>query len=146
MWLPLLFVIICDYHFYLWLFMRIIFICNHLQSFVNNNVLFRIIISTRFFLILLLIHYQLLLFPTLNLNLMTLNLILIQCLWILIFVFFSPYIYSRLNKLAHDFFIYSQNRIYSYASNASIMYIFFYHIITQKVCFYHTIKFSYFSF
>ena len=59
---------------------------------------------------------------------------------------FSPYIYTILNKLVGDFFINSYNRINSYASNASIMHIFFWHIITQKVCFYHTIKFSYFSF
>ena len=61
-------------------------------------------------------------------------------------VFFSPYIYILLSKLADDFFINSHNRINSYASNASIMHIFFWHIITEKVCFYHTIKFSYFSF
>ena len=59
---------------------------------------------------------------------------------------FSPYTYTLLNKLADNFFINSHNRINSYASNACIMHIFFWHIITQKVCFYHTIKFSYFSF
>ena len=59
---------------------------------------------------------------------------------------FLSYIYTLLNKLVDGFFIYSKKRINSYASNASIMHIFFWHIITQKVCFYHTIKFSYFSF
>ena len=38
---------------------------------------------------------------------------------------FLPYIYTLLNKLADDFFIKIHNRINSYASNASIMYIFF---------------------
>ena len=45
-----------------------------------------------------------------------------------------------------NFFADFHNRINSYASNASLMYIFFWHTITQKVCFYHLIKFSYFSF
>ena len=62
---------------------------------------------------------------------------------ICIFIF---YIYTLLNKIADDFFIYFQNRINSYASNAGIMHIFFRHITTQKVCLYHTIKFSYSSF
>ena len=60
--------------------------------------------------------------------------------------FFPPYIYTLLNKLADVFFINSQNRINSYARNAGITHIFFWYIITQKVCFYYTIKFSYFSF
>ena len=38
---------------------------------------------------------------------------------------FLPYIYTLLNKLADDFFIKIHNRINSYASNASIMHIFF---------------------
>ena len=42
---------------------------------------------------------------------------------------FLPYIYTLLNKLVDDFFIYCQNRINSYASNASIMHIFFWRII-----------------
>ena len=61
-------------------------------------------------------------------------------------VFFLSYIYTLRNKLVDDFFIYSQHRINSYASNASIMYIFFWYTITQKVCFYYIIKFSHFSF
>ena len=48
---------------------------------------------------------------------------------------FSPYIYTLLNKFADNFFINSHSRINSYASNASIMHIFFWHIIVQKVCF-----------
>ena len=59
---------------------------------------------------------------------------------------FLPYIYNLLNKLADDFFINSHNRINSYTSIASIMHISFWHIIIQKVCFYYTIKLSYFSF
>ena len=62
---------------------------------------------------------------------------------ICIFIF---YIYTLLNKIADDFYIYFQNKINSYASNAGIMHIFFRHITTQKVCLYHTIKFSYSSF
>ena len=85
-------------------------------------------------------------FFNLNLNLMTLNLILIQCLRIQTLVFFSPYIYTFLNKLLDDFFLNYHNRINSYASNAFIMHIYFWHIITQKAQFYHTIKFAYFSF
>ena len=65
---------------------------------------------------------------------------------ILVFVFSLLYIYTLLNKLEDDFFINIHNRINSYASNSSIMHIFFWHIITQNVCFYYTIKFSYFSF
>ena len=38
---------------------------------------------------------------------------------------FSPYIYTLLNKFADNFFINSHSRINSYASNASIMHIFF---------------------
>ena len=38
---------------------------------------------------------------------------------------FLPYIYTLLNKLADDFFIKIHNRINSYASNVSIMHIFF---------------------
>ena len=38
---------------------------------------------------------------------------------------FLPYIYTLLNKPADDFFIYSQDRVNSYASNANIMHIFF---------------------
>ena len=56
------------------------------------------------------------------------------------------YICIRLNNPADGFFIHSHNRINSYASNASIMHISFWYIIIQKVCFYYTIKFSYFSF
>ena len=59
---------------------------------------------------------------------------------------FSPYIYTLVNKFADGFFINSHNRINTYASNASIIHILFWHIITQKVWLYHTIKFSYFSF
>ena len=95
-------------------------------------------------LILPLIQHQiliLLLYLTLNLNL-----ILTQCLWIWTFVFFWPYICILLNKLADVFFVNSQNRINSSASNTSIMHIFFWYIITQKACFYYTIKFSDFSF
>ena len=55
-------------------------------------------------------------------------------------------IYTLLNKLADDFFYQFHNRINSYASNACIMCIFFWHIITQKICYYHTMNFSYFSF
>ena len=62
---------------------------------------------------------------------------------ICIFLF---YVCILLNKLADSFVIHSYNRINSYASNASIIHIFFWHIITQNVCSYHTIKFSYFSF
>ena len=62
---------------------------------------------------------------------------------ICIFIF---YIYTLLNKIADDFYINCHNRINSYASSASIMHVFFRHIITQKVCFYCIIKFSYFSF
>ena len=50
-------------------------------------------------------------------------------------VFSLSYICIPLNKPADDFFMYFHNRINSYASNASIMHIFFWHIITQKVCF-----------
>ena len=39
--------------------------------------------------------------------------------------FFLPYIYTLLHKLVDDFFIKIHNRINSYASNASIMHIFF---------------------
>ena len=38
---------------------------------------------------------------------------------------FSPYICTVLNKLVNDFFICCQKRINSYASNASIVHIFF---------------------
>ena len=38
---------------------------------------------------------------------------------------FLPYIYTLLNKLADDFFIKIHTRINSYASNASIMHMFF---------------------
>ena len=60
--------------------------------------------------------------------------------------FFLPYIYTLLNKLADDFFINSHKRINSYASNANIIHIFFWCIITQKKFFYRTAKLSYFSF
>ena len=60
-------------------------------------------------------------------------------------IFSTLYLHS-LNKLADVFFINSENRINSYARNAGITHIFFWYIITQKVCFYYTIKFSYFSF
>ena len=50
-------------------------------------------------------------------------------LGICIFLF---YVSILLNKLADGFVIHSHNRINSYASNASIMHIFFWHIITQK--------------
>ena len=43
---------------------------------------------------------------------------------------FLPYIYTLLNKLADGFFINSHNRINSNASNTSIIYIFFWYIIT----------------
>ena len=59
---------------------------------------------------------------------------------------FSFYICIPLNKPADVFFIHSHKRINSYANNASIMHISFWRIITQNVCFYHTIKFSCFSF
>ena len=62
---------------------------------------------------------------------------------ICIFLFYTC---IPLNKPVDGFFIYSHNRINSYTSNANIMHIFFWHIITKKTCFYHTIKFSYFSF
>ena len=55
---------------------------------------------------------------------------------------FLPYIYSLLNKHVDGFFINSHNRIKIYTSNASIMHIFFWHFITQKVCFYFAVKFS----
>ena len=93
-----------------------------------------------------LIWYQIL---TLLLNLaltLNLNLIFVQCLWIKGFVFSLYYIWIPLNKPADGFFIYSDDRINSYVSNGSIMHIFFWHIYTQKVCFYYTIKFSYFIF
>ena len=61
-------------------------------------------------------------------------------------VFSLSYICIPLNKPADDFFMYFHNRINSYASNASIMHILFWYIITKKVCFYRPIKFSYFSF
>ena len=48
---------------------------------------------------------------------------------------FLPYIYTLLNQLADDFFMYCQNRISSYASNGRIIHIFFWHIITQKSLF-----------
>ena len=61
-------------------------------------------------------------------------------------IFFTLYLHP-INKPADGFFfIYSHDRINSYTSNASIMHIFIWHITIQKVCFYHTIKFSYFSF
>ena len=43
---------------------------------------------------------------------------------------FLLYICPLLNKLADSFFIHSHNRINSYASNASIMHIFFWYFIT----------------
>ena len=82
---------------------------------------------------------------TLNLAL-NMNLILVQRLWIYTSVFSLSDICILLNKLVDGFFINFHNRINNYASNASIMHIFFWYIITQKVCFYYTIKFSYFSF
>ena len=59
---------------------------------------------------------------------------------------FSPHIYTFLNKFADGFFINSHNVINTYASNATIIHILFWYIITQKCWFYHTIKFSYFRF
>ena len=38
---------------------------------------------------------------------------------------FLPYVFILLNKPGDEFFIYFQNRINSYACNASIMHIFF---------------------
>ena len=56
---------------------------------------------------------------------------------------FIFYICIPLNKPADAFFfIYSHDRVNSYASNGSKMHIFFWRIITQIVWFYHAIKFS----
>ena len=55
---------------------------------------------------------------------MTLNLIMSVFINFDICVFLR-YIYTLLNKLADDFFIKIHNRINSYASNVSIMHIFF---------------------
>ena len=49
---------------------------------------------------------------------------------------FLPYIYTLLSKHVDGFFINSHNRINIYASNASVMHIFFWHFITQKVCYF----------
>ena len=62
-------------------------------------------------------------------------------------IFFILYLRYVLHMASADgFFIHSHNRIKSYASNAIMMHIFFWCIITQNVCFYHSVKLSYFSF
>ena len=48
---------------------------------------------------------------------------------------FLFYVSILLNKLADGFVIHSHNSINSYASNASVIHIFFWHIITQKFFF-----------
>ena len=45
-------------------------------------------------------------------------------------IFFILYLHSSKQTCRWFFFIYSHNRINSYVSNASIMHIFFWHIIT----------------
>ena len=60
-------------------------------------------------------------------------------------IFFILYLHSS-KQTCGCFFIYSHDRINSYANNASIMHIFFWRIISLKVCFYQTIKLFYFSF
>ena len=51
-----------------------------------------------------------------------------------IFVFFLFHICISLNKPVDGYFPHSHDRVNSYASNASIMHIFFWRIITPKVC------------
>ena len=54
--------------------------------------------------------------------------------------FFYPIFTVFLIHLRMIIFIKIHNRINGYASNASIIHTFFWHIITQKSCFYYTIK------
>ena len=62
------------------------------------------------------------------------------------YIFFF-YTCILLNKPADNFFfILSHYKINPHASNASIINIFVWHFITQKVCFYYAVKFSYFGF
>ena len=125
--------------------MNITFICNHLlESFlfvITCNHLFRIIIRTRFNFA---INYHQIssFFKSKSESESGFSLAFTN----LDICIFSPYIYTFLNKFADGFFINSHNVINTYASNATIIHILFWYIITQKCWFYHTIKFSYFRF
>ena len=71
---------------------------------------------------------------------------LVQRLWIYTSLFFLLCIYTLLNKPADNLFIHFHNRIKSYASNTSIMHIFFWHSITLNVCLNFVVKFSHLNF
>ena len=139
--------------------MTITFNCNylwesfywyHLQSVMSNNVLFRNLYQIRILLLPFIQHQILTIFffesnsesdeSESDFNSVFMNLD--------ICVFFSPYIYTLLNKLADEFFylFLKQNQMLCKQCKYKGYFLLVYHYSKSLLLSHHTIKFFYFSF